>query len=132
MRAPVDLQCPDAKDVSRLLRRLSHAPQDCPDAQHELLRAEWLGQIVVGSERKAANPILLLFPRGEHEHGDIARRIVGSQLLEIVWESAPDIQTRTVDMHVQRLRAKLGAAGEMIETVRGFGYRLRRAVASER
>lgn len=55
-----------------------------------------------------------------------------AQLLEIVWESAPDIQTRTVDMHVQRLRAKLGAAGEMIETVRGFGYRLRRSVASER
>lgn len=50
-----------------------------------------------------------------------------AQLLEIVWESAPDIQTRTVDMHVQRLRAKLGAAGELIETVRGFGYRLRRA-----
>lgn len=49
-----------------------------------------------------------------------------AQLLEIVWESAPDIQTRTVDMHVQRLRAKLGTSGEMIETVRGFGYRLRR------
>ena len=45
-------------------------------------------------------------------------------LLETVWEAAPDIQTRTVDMHVQRLRAKLGPAGEMIETVRGFGYRL--------
>lgn len=48
-----------------------------------------------------------------------------NMLLEIVWEAAPDIQTRTVDMHVQRLRAKLGAAGDMIETVRGFGYRLR-------
>jgi two-component system phosphate regulon response regulator PhoB len=48
-----------------------------------------------------------------------------SLLLETVWEAAPDIQTRTVDMHVQRLRAKLGAAGDMIETVRGFGYRLR-------
>jgi two-component system, OmpR family, phosphate regulon response regulator PhoB len=45
-------------------------------------------------------------------------------LLETVWEAAPDIQTRTVDMHVQRLRSKLGAAGELIETVRGFGYRL--------
>ena len=52
-----------------------------------------------------------------------------AQLLEIVWESAPDIQTRTVDMHVQRLRAKLGAAGDQIETVRGFGYRLRRGEA---
>jgi two-component system phosphate regulon response regulator PhoB len=46
-------------------------------------------------------------------------------LLETVWEAAPDIQTRTVDMHVQRLRAKLGLAGDLIETVRGFGYRLR-------
>jgi two-component system phosphate regulon response regulator PhoB len=55
-----------------------------------------------------------------------------AQLLEIVWESAPDIQTRTVDMHVQRLRAKLGPAGELIETVRGFGYRLQRAAGSER
>jgi len=46
-------------------------------------------------------------------------------LLEVVWEAAPDIQTRTVDMHVQRLRAKLGPAGDLIETVRGFGYRIR-------
>lgn len=48
-----------------------------------------------------------------------------AHLLEVVWEAAPDIQTRTVDMHVQRLRTKLGAAGDLIETVRGFGYRLR-------
>jgi two-component system phosphate regulon response regulator PhoB len=47
------------------------------------------------------------------------------QLLETVWEAQPDIQTRTVDMHVQRLRSKLGDAGKMIETVRGFGYRFR-------
>ena len=47
------------------------------------------------------------------------------QLLETVWEAQPDIQTRTVDMHVQRLRTKLGVAGELIETVRGFGYRFR-------
>ena len=49
------------------------------------------------------------------------------QLLETVWEAQPDIQTRTVDMHVQRLRSKLGPAGELIETVRGFGYRFRGA-----
>jgi two-component system phosphate regulon response regulator PhoB len=48
-----------------------------------------------------------------------------SQLLQTVWDAAPDMQTRTVDMHVQRLRSKLGAAGDLIETVRGFGYRLR-------
>ena len=49
------------------------------------------------------------------------------QLLETVWDAQPDIQTRTVDMHVQRLRAKLGEVGDLIETVRGFGYRFRGA-----
>ncbi len=49
-----------------------------------------------------------------------------AQLLETVWEAQPDIQTRTVDMHVQRLRQKLGLAGDAIETVRGAGYRFRR------
>jgi two-component system phosphate regulon response regulator PhoB len=48
-----------------------------------------------------------------------------AQLLESVWEAHPDIQTRTVDMHMQRLRTKLGPAAELIETVRGFGYRFR-------
>jgi two-component system phosphate regulon response regulator PhoB len=50
------------------------------------------------------------------------------QLLETVWDAQPDIQTRTVDMHVQRLRAKLGEVGDLIETVRGFGYRFRGGV----
>jgi two-component system, OmpR family, phosphate regulon response regulator PhoB len=48
-----------------------------------------------------------------------------AQLLEDVWEAAPDVQTRTVDMHVQRLRAKLGDDADLIETIRGFGYRMR-------
>jgi two-component system phosphate regulon response regulator PhoB len=48
-----------------------------------------------------------------------------TQLLESVWKAQPDIQTRTVDMHVQRLRTKLGAAGAWIETVRAVGYRFR-------
>ena len=51
------------------------------------------------------------------------------QLLERAWdvesEVADRIQTRTVDMHVRRLRSKLGELGDWIETVRGFGYRLK-------
>lgn len=49
------------------------------------------------------------------------------KLLEIVWEVTANISTRTVDMHVQRLRAKLGDYGDWVETVRGFGYRFRGA-----
>ncbi|MDO8665426.1 MAG: response regulator [Gemmatimonadales bacterium] len=54
------------------------------------------------------------------------------QLLASVWEAQTDIQTRTVDMHVQRLRTKLGEAGDLVETVRGFGYRLRGPERGER
>ena len=54
------------------------------------------------------------------------------QLLESVWDAQPDIQTRTVDMHVQRLRTKLEEMGDMIETVRGVGYRFKAAERSAR
>lgn len=54
-----------------------------------------------------------------------------SHLLQSVWDAAPDIQTRTVDMHVQRLRTKLGSDGDVIETVRGFGYRIRPGSAKD-
>jgi two-component system, OmpR family, phosphate regulon response regulator PhoB len=47
------------------------------------------------------------------------------QLLEQAWDIHARIETRTVDMHVQRLRTKLGDHGSLIETVRGFGYRFR-------
>lgn len=51
------------------------------------------------------------------------------QLLERAWEIeagvSDRIHTRTVDMHVRRLRTKLGQTGDWIETIRGFGYRLR-------
>jgi two-component system phosphate regulon response regulator PhoB len=47
------------------------------------------------------------------------------QLLQAAWGVTANITTRTVDMHVQRLRAKLGAEAERLETVRGFGYRFR-------
>jgi DNA-binding response OmpR family regulator len=47
------------------------------------------------------------------------------RLLNEVWGYESVIDTRTVDTHVRRLREKLGKAGNAIETVRGFGYRLR-------
>jgi len=46
------------------------------------------------------------------------------QLLSDVWEMSPELETRTVDTHVKRLREKLGAARDLLETVRGVGYRL--------
>ena len=48
-----------------------------------------------------------------------------SQLLSDVWGYAEDIDSRTVDTHIRRLRRKLGSEAERIETVIGVGYRLR-------
>jgi two-component system, OmpR family, phosphate regulon response regulator PhoB len=45
-------------------------------------------------------------------------------LLSDVWGIEADITTRTVDTHIKRLREKLGTAGEVIETIRGVGYKL--------
>src|SRR5438045_669150 len=47
------------------------------------------------------------------------------RLLNEVWGYESVIDTRTVDTHVRRLRKKLGKAANVIETVRGFGYRIR-------
>lgn len=46
-------------------------------------------------------------------------------LLSDVWGIEADITTRTVDTHVKRLREKLGAAADYVETLRGVGYRFR-------
>jgi len=46
-------------------------------------------------------------------------------LLDAAWDRDPTADTRTVDVHVARLRQKLGESGPLIETVRGVGYRLR-------
>ena len=45
------------------------------------------------------------------------------RLLERVWGYERMVETRSVDVHVGRLRAKLGFAGQQIETVVGLGYR---------
>ncbi len=45
------------------------------------------------------------------------------RILSIIWESDYVGETRTVDVHIATLRTKLGRCGDLIETVRGVGYR---------
>jgi len=51
------------------------------------------------------------------------RTITRERLLEWVWGYDSEVDTRSVDAHIRRLRAKLGEARKHIETVVGFGYR---------
>ena len=55
----------------------------------------------------------------EHRNRVLSR----DRLLERVWGYVEEVETRSVDVHIGRLRAKLGVAGPQIETVVGLGYR---------
>lgn len=54
----------------------------------------------------------------------IGRVISRELLLQNVWSYNNVGDTRTVDTHITRLRGKLGAPGDLIKTVRGFGYKM--------
>lgn len=54
----------------------------------------------------------------------VGRMQTRQRLLSDVWAYQAAIESRTVDIYVTRLRAKLGRSGAHLETVRGFGYRL--------
>ena len=91
-----------------------------------------IGQIVLDSARHhvsvAGKPVRLtsvefkLLSMLMQRHGRVQAR---DRLLNEVWGYESLIDTRTVDTHVRRLRKKLGKAAAAIETVRGFGYRIR-------
>ena len=102
------------------------------------------GSVEVAEEKVNAGPIAMDISRHEVTVGRKAVRLTSvefkllamlmqrrgrvqsrDRLLSEVWGYATSIDTRTVDTHVRRLRKKLGKAGDAIETVRGFGYRIR-------
>ncbi len=57
--------------------------------------------------------------------GHPERAFSREQLLDQVWGADAYVEDRTVDVHIRRLRKALGEHGQMIETVRGTGYRFR-------
>ena len=46
------------------------------------------------------------------------------QILNQIWGYAFDGESRTVDVHIRTLRQKLGEAGDLVETIRGIGYKI--------
>lgn len=120
--------------IRAVLRRFGHAggtaggesPAD-EDAQDALLS---FGDLEIDTEgmevRKAGEPVALtptemrLLLEFSSAPGTVLSR---DKLLERVWDYGWGGDTRVVDVHVQRLRTKIGQ--DRIETVRGFGYKLR-------
>jgi two-component system alkaline phosphatase synthesis response regulator PhoP len=81
-------------------------------------------------EIEIENQIISL-PRKEFEtfvylaknRGKIVRR---EQLLENVWGDEVVVTPRTIDVHIRKIREKLGKYADLIETIKGVGYRLRK------
>lgn len=114
--------------VHAILRRFR---EPATDAGKRVLRAGPLSvdltahQVFLGEEELQFTPTeFRLLQTMVERAGQTQSR---QKLLERAWgveaHVSDRIQTRTVDMHVRRLRAKLGPIGDWVETVRGFGYR---------
>jgi two-component system, OmpR family, phosphate regulon response regulator PhoB len=64
--------------------------------------------------------------------GEPGRVFSRAELLAEVWGIRDASSTRTVDVHIKRLRSNLGRAADLIETVHGFGYRATRMEGGRR
>ncbi len=110
--------------IERLLRRPAEA---APPAEHRLE----VGRIVLDIDRHevaiAGRPVELTATEFKllrlliERRGRVQSR---EHLLINVWNYETEIETRTVDTHIRRLREKLGSEADWIETVRGVGYRI--------
>lgn len=109
--------------VRAVLRRVERP------AQESEYRAGCLQMIPARREvRVAGTPVQLTYKEFEllrlllEAKGRVLTREI---LMDRVWDLTADRENRTLDVHIRTLRAKLGAAGPLVETVRGVGYRLR-------
>ena len=93
---------------------LTHGPIRLDDERHEVSIA---GEVIALTPIEYKLLRLLVLRRGRVQSRET--------LLADVWDLSPELETRTVDTHVKRLREKLGVAAPLLETVRGYGYRLK-------
>jgi two-component system phosphate regulon response regulator PhoB len=114
--------------IGAVLRRAS-MPPDAPGGRGERIEIGPLVIDVPHHEVRVEGEVIELTALEFKLLYDLASRPGRVQtrdaLLERVWGYAPGIETRTVDTHVKRLREKLRAARDSIETVRGVGYRIK-------
>lgn len=108
--------------IRAVLRRRAGAPAAGPSIEHGVLRVDperhrcFVNDAEIELTAKEFRLLSTLMARP-------GRVMTRERLLDEVWGSEITVTTRTIDTHLKRLREKLGAAGDLIETVRGVGYR---------
>jgi two-component system phosphate regulon response regulator PhoB len=110
---------------ARAILRRSEGPASAPEQfEFGVLRVDraahraWVGADEIALTALEFRLLMMLYER----KGRVLSRDL---LLDEVWGSHVDVTARNVDTHVKRVREKLAAAGDYIETVRGVGYRFR-------
>jgi two-component system phosphate regulon response regulator PhoB len=110
--------------VQTILRRTANG--ETPD-----LKRLQIGQLILDTDRHEVSvqgrPIQLTATEFKLLHLLLERRgrvQTREHLLINVWNYETEIETRTVDTHIRRLREKLGGEAAWIETIRGVGYRI--------
>ena len=109
--------------IKALLRRSSFSPDNKNEYTYANIKINRAQRIVTVNDEAIA----LTFKEYElMNYLLINKSIVLSRdkILEAVWGYDYEGESRTLDMHIKRLRQKLGAAGEHIKTIRNVGYKL--------
>jgi len=108
--------------VKAVLRRRAAAPSATPGLEHGALRLDPDRHrcFVKGEEVDLTAKEFKLLTTLMSRPGRVLSR---ERLLDEVWGAEITVTSRTIDTHLKRLREKLGVAGDLIETVRGVGYR---------
>ncbi|MCU0668687.1 MAG: response regulator [Myxococcota bacterium] len=108
--------------VRALLRRRAGAPAEGHVLERELVRIDLDrhrchvdGEEVILTAKEFQLLATLMRKPG--------RVLTRERLLDEIWGSDVTVTLRTIDTHLKRLREKLGKGGDLIETVRGVGYR---------
>src|SRR5919197_696660 len=106
--------------VKAVLRRTADAASAAYEDEKLKVHFEEMRAVCDGVEVRLTRKEFALLAALARRHGKVATR---HQLLDEVWGHEYYGDTRTLDVHIRRLRQKLGPCGEAIETVVGVGYR---------
>lgn len=113
--------------VARVKAVLRRSGKDTPTPVHEYTAGKLKVQVEQHLVTVDGNQVVLTLKEFEVLRYLLENRgivLTRNQLLEHIWGYDFDGETRTVDVHIRTLRQKLGEAGDIVETVRGVGYRI--------
>ncbi|MFL6336499.1 MAG: winged helix-turn-helix domain-containing protein [Pyrinomonadaceae bacterium] len=108
--------------VRAVLRRADESAATVYEDARLQINFEEMKVVCAGQEVKLTRKEFGLLSTLAHRAGRVAPR---NQLLDEVWGQQYYGDTRTLDVHIRRLRQKLGACGDCIETIVGVGYRFK-------